>query len=153
MSTVQVDQTLVGVDAARLPWTMDGGPIRAALAEHCGDDVPGEKLAQPDDPVALRAQLRAVAPTLAELTDRVRCAFDEDQACAVVIPEMGLAEFDDDHRRKGMYAFAALLGDPLAITRAKRWYGTCGTEATKMGCGPVTPPPAEPPATTPTPGI
>ena len=116
MSAIQAEQGLVGVSAAgqRLGWSLEGRAIWAALAEHCGGEVLGEKLVEPDDPAALRAQLRTVAPTLCALTDRVRRAFDEDRACAVIIPEVGLVEFDDDHRRKGMYALAALLGDPLA---------------------------------------
>lgn len=97
-----------------LCWSSELGAIREALVEHCGGDVAGERWAEPDDPAALRARLRTVAPTLAEFTDRLRRAFDTDQACAVVIPQLGLAEFGDDQRRAGMYAVAALLGDPLA---------------------------------------
>jgi len=93
---------------------MEGGPIRAALVDHYGSDVSGEALSPPPDPDGLRARLREVAPQLATLTDRVRRAFDEDQACAVMVPELGLGGLGIDDQRKGVFAFAVLLGDPTA---------------------------------------
>ena len=98
----------------RLWWAVEGDPIRAALVHHFGTDVPGEALTPPLDPVALRARLREVAPQLTTLTDRIRRAFDNDQACAVMVPELGLSRLGTDDQRKGVLALAVLLGDPTA---------------------------------------
>jgi alpha-ketoglutarate-dependent taurine dioxygenase len=96
-------------------WAAESGAIRAALTQHFGAEIPGEALPQPDNPAALRAQLRAAAPTLAALTDRVRAAFDgAARACAVLVPRLGLAGVPVDEQRKGVYAVAALLGDVTA---------------------------------------
>jgi alpha-ketoglutarate-dependent taurine dioxygenase len=93
------------------------------LATHCAPDrhpnsspkeIAGDQLVEADDPETLRSRLREVAPQLAVFTDRVRRAFDEQRACAVVVPEVGLAELDDNRRRQGMCAFAALLGNVIA---------------------------------------
>jgi alpha-ketoglutarate-dependent taurine dioxygenase len=62
----------------------------------------------------LRGRLQTVAPRLARLTDRIRAAFDEDEACAVVVSGLGLAGLELDHQRKGVFALAALLGDLTA---------------------------------------
>jgi hypothetical protein len=105
------------VERGRPAWPLEVAGVEAALAEHRGGGdgrATGGPLLEPDRPDALRAGLRAVAPTLAELADRVRAAFDDEHACAVVVPAGGLAGFDDDRRRTGAYALAALLGDPMA---------------------------------------
>lgn len=88
--------------------------IRAALADHYGNDVAGDALGPPPDAAGLRARLREVAPRLTALTQRIRWAFDKDQACAVLIPELGLGDRGIDDKRKGVFALAALLGDPTA---------------------------------------
>jgi alpha-ketoglutarate-dependent taurine dioxygenase len=93
-------------------WVTEGAAIRAALVDHYGPDVAGEALTPPRDPAALRARLRDVAPRLTALTDRIRSAFDDDQACAVMVPELGLGELGIDDKRKGVFALAVLLGDP-----------------------------------------
>jgi alpha-ketoglutarate-dependent taurine dioxygenase len=95
-------------------WARESAPFRAALVEHYGREVAGDALTPPPDPAALRARLRTVAPRLARLTDRIRSAFDEEQACAVVVPGLGLAGVELDHQRKGVFGLAALLGDLTA---------------------------------------
>jgi alpha-ketoglutarate-dependent taurine dioxygenase len=121
MSAIRSFQSVieVAVDEQRW-WRWEASAIRAALATHCApahhsgsviDEVPGDELVEVHDPAALRTLLRAVAPQLSAFTDRVRRAFDEQRACAVVIPEVSLAEFDDNGRRQGMCGFAALLGN------------------------------------------
>src|ERR1700754_1264804 len=88
--------------------------IRTALADHYGSDVAGEALGPPPDPTALRARLHEAAPQLTALTQRIRWAFDNDHACAVLLPELGLGGLGVDDKRKGVFALAALLGDPTA---------------------------------------
>jgi alpha-ketoglutarate-dependent taurine dioxygenase len=95
-------------------WSREGTAIQATLAEHCGGDVPGNQLVESNDPATLRAKLQIAAPLLTALTYRVRDAFAHGEACAIIINAMGLVRFSDDERRKAMYAFSALLGDPLA---------------------------------------
>jgi alpha-ketoglutarate-dependent taurine dioxygenase len=95
-------------------WPTEKDLIRSALAADYGGDVAGEALTPPRDPAALRARLREVAPRLTALTDRIRWAFDNDQACAVMIPELGLGEAGVDDKRKAVFALAVLLGDPTA---------------------------------------
>jgi alpha-ketoglutarate-dependent taurine dioxygenase len=95
-------------------WAAEMAPIRAALIDHYGSDVPGEALPPPRHPAGLRARLREVAPQLTALTDRIRRAFADDRACAVLIPELGLGGRDIDDKRKGVFALAVLLGDPTA---------------------------------------
>jgi hypothetical protein len=95
-------------------WATEMAPIRAALIDPYGSDVPGEALPPPRDPAGLRARLREVAPQLTALTDRIRRAFADDRACAVLIPELGLGGRDIDDKRKGVFALAVLLGDPTA---------------------------------------
>jgi alpha-ketoglutarate-dependent taurine dioxygenase len=95
-------------------WTRERDAIRALLVEHFGAELAGAKLPESPDPSTLRSRLREVAPRLAAFTDRVRAAFDSDGACAVLIPSVGLAGVEVDERRKGMYAFSALLGDVMA---------------------------------------
>jgi hypothetical protein len=102
------------VNDERSWWAMEGDPIRAVLAEHYGRDVAGEALTPPHDPAGLRARLREVAPQLTALADRIRRAFDNDQACAVMVPELGLGRLGIDDKRKGVFALAMLLGDPTA---------------------------------------
>ena len=102
------------VDDERSWWELEKDGIGAALAEHYGGEIAGEALTPPRDPVALRARLREVAPRLTALTDRIRSAFDDDQAAAVMIPELGLGEAGVDGKRKGAFALAVLLGDPTA---------------------------------------
>jgi hypothetical protein len=95
-------------------WATERDAIRAALVDHYGADVAGEALTPPHDPAALRARLREVAPRLTELTDRIRSAFDVDEACAVMLPELGLSELGIDDKRRCVFALAVLLGDPTA---------------------------------------
>jgi hypothetical protein len=102
------------VDDERSWWDTEKDGIRAALVDHYGGDVAGEALAPPRDPAALRARLREVAPRLATLTDRIRWAFDHDEASGVMIPELGLGEAGLDDKRKGAFALAVLLGDSTA---------------------------------------
>ena len=98
----------------RSVWATERDAIKATLVDHYGADVAGEALTPPHDPAALRARLREVAPRLAELTDRIRSTFDVDEACAVMVPELGLRELGIDDKRKCVFALAALLGDPTA---------------------------------------
>jgi hypothetical protein len=116
MSTAMSTTSIVELDIAgeRSWWATEKDGILAALSDHYGGDVAGEDLAPPRDPAALRARLREVAPRLAALTDRIRRAFDHDQAAGVLIPELGLGEADLDGKRKGAFALAVLLGDPTA---------------------------------------
>jgi Taurine catabolism dioxygenase TauD, TfdA family len=116
MSTAIPPTSIVELDLAgeRSWWATERDRILAALIDHYGGDVDGDRLAPPRDPAALRARLREVAPRLAALTDRIRRAFDHDQAAAVLIPELGLGEADLDGKRKGAFALAVLLGDPTA---------------------------------------
>lgn len=102
------------VDNERSWWVVEEESIRAALIDHFGSDVAGEALTPPVDHAGLRARLREVAPQLTALTGRIRKAFDVDQACAVLLPELGLGELGIDARRKGVFALAVLLGDPTA---------------------------------------
>jgi alpha-ketoglutarate-dependent taurine dioxygenase len=95
-------------------WATEKDAIRATLVDHYGADVAGEALTPPHDPAALRARLREVAPRLTGLTDRIRSAFDVDEACAVMVPELGLRELGIDDKRKCVFALAVLLGDPTA---------------------------------------
>jgi hypothetical protein len=95
-------------------WATEKDAVRTALVDHYGADVAGEALIPPHDPAALRGRLREVAPRLTELTDRIRAAFDIDEACAVMLPELGLRELGIDDKRKGVFALAVLLGDPSA---------------------------------------
>ena len=101
-------------NGARAWWATEKDAIRTTLVDHYGADVAGEALTPPRDPAALRARLREVAPRLTELTDRIRSAFDVDEACAVLLPELGLRELGIDDKRKCVFALAALLGDPTA---------------------------------------
>jgi alpha-ketoglutarate-dependent taurine dioxygenase len=93
-------------------WATEFGPIRRTLVDHYGRELAGNALTPPPDPAALRARLRVAAPRLAELTDRIRAAFDDDQACAVLVPRLCLASVEVDDRRKAVFALATLLGDP-----------------------------------------
>jgi hypothetical protein len=95
-------------------WAAEGGAVRATLAEHYGADVSGAQLTPSADPDGLRAQLRRAAPRLAEFCNRVRCSFDQDKACAVLVPRLGLAGLDVDTQRQGVFALAALIGYPTA---------------------------------------
>jgi hypothetical protein len=104
----------VEVDNEQPWWALEGDGIRAALIEHYGSDVAGHALTPPRDASELRARLREAAPRLAELTDRIRHAFDVEGACAVLVPELGLREVDVDTKRKGVFALATLIGDPSA---------------------------------------
>jgi alpha-ketoglutarate-dependent taurine dioxygenase len=108
-SVVQLD-----MNSERSWWATGNEAITAALADHYGADVAAEALPPPRDPAGLRARLREVAPQLTALTDRIRRAFDDDRACAVLIPELGLGGLGIDEKRKGVFALAVLLGDPTA---------------------------------------
>jgi len=102
------------VDDERSWWELEKDGIGAALAEHYGGEIAAEALTPPRDPAALRARLRQAAPRLTALSDRIRRAFDDDQAAAVMIPELGLGEAGVDGKSKGAFALAVLLGDPTA---------------------------------------
>jgi hypothetical protein len=95
-------------------WATEEHAIRAALVDHYGPDIAGEALTPPHDPAGLRARVHEVAPQLAALTGRIRRAFDDDQACAVMVPELGLGDLGIDDQRTGVFALAVLLGDPTA---------------------------------------
>jgi alpha-ketoglutarate-dependent taurine dioxygenase len=95
-------------------WATEKDVIRSVLVDHYGADVAGEALTPPRDPSSLRARLREVAPQLTALTDRIRSAFDDDEACAVMVPELGLGDPGIDDKRKGVFVLAVLLGDPTA---------------------------------------
>jgi hypothetical protein len=116
MSTTNSIKSVVQLEVnnERSWWAMEGDAIRAALVDHYGSDVAGEALTPPHDPAGLRTRLREVAPQLTALTDRTRWAFDNHQACAVLIPELGLGGLTIDDKRKGVFALAVLLGDPTA---------------------------------------
>lgn len=101
-------------DNARKWWKPEKNAIRAALKEHYGRDIAPDVLPPPPDPAALRARLSEDAPRLTALTGRIRQAFDIDQACAVLIPKVGLGGLGLDDRRRGIFALAVLLGDPTA---------------------------------------
>jgi hypothetical protein len=104
----------LGANGERSWWATEKDAITAALVDDYGADVAGEALTPPCDPAALRARLREVAPRLTALTDRLRSAFDADEAGAVMVPELGLGELGIDDKRRGVFAFAVLLGDPTA---------------------------------------
>jgi hypothetical protein len=108
-SVVQLD-----VDDQRSWWDLEKGPIREALVDHYGSEIPGAALIPPRDPAALRARFQEAAPRLTALTDRIRRTFDEDQPAAVMIPKLGLGAAEVDEKRKGAFALAVLLGDPTA---------------------------------------
>jgi hypothetical protein len=95
-------------------WAAEGSTIRAVLRECYGTECSGAVLTPSSDPGGLRARLRAAAPMLAELTDRVREAFDAQHACTVLVPHLGLREVDVDTKRIGVFAFASLIGNPSA---------------------------------------
>jgi hypothetical protein len=116
MTTTAPSRSVVRFETSseRSWWATEMEAIRAALVDHYGADVAGEALTPPRDPTGLRTRLREVAPQLTVLTDRVRRAFNEDQVCAVLIPELGLGGLEIDDKRKGVFALAVLLGDPTA---------------------------------------
>jgi hypothetical protein len=95
-------------------WAQEGADIRSALDEHYGMPVRGDTVPPPPDPAMLRRRLRAAAPRLARLTAQIADAFDLDRACAVLVPGLSLAEQSIDDQRIGVFALAALLGDPTA---------------------------------------
>lgn len=95
-------------------WLDERAAIRVVLAEHYGCDLGGLELGEPRDPARLRLRLRAAAPGLGAVADRVRSAFRQDGACAVLVPSLGTAAGDLDQRRKALFALSALLGDPMA---------------------------------------
>ncbi|WP_331533561.1 TauD/TfdA family dioxygenase [Pseudonocardia sp.] len=104
----------VGIGNERLWWSKEGGQICAALVDHYGRDVSGSALGESADPAGLRSRLRRVAPGLSALCDRIRAAFDDEMAAAVLVPALGLAGVEVDQARKAVFALAALLGDPSA---------------------------------------
>jgi alpha-ketoglutarate-dependent taurine dioxygenase len=108
--TSVVEVTLT--DDQRDWWATEFDPIRRALVGHYGRELAGEALTPLSDPAALRARLRIAAPRLTELTDRIRAAFDDDKACAVLVPQLWLAGVEVDDQRKAVFALATLLGDP-----------------------------------------
>jgi Taurine catabolism dioxygenase TauD, TfdA family len=118
MTTTTSARSVVNLDAdgERSWWTAEGDAVRAALAAHHGAGVAPEALTPPRDPAALRARLRDGAPRLTALCDRIRAAFDSDEACAAVVPAVGLGEVGLDDKRRGVLALAVLLGNPTANT-------------------------------------
>lgn len=115
MSTVESLPSVVELDFNdQTWWAAERAPVRAALAEHYGADLDGSALTPPHNPAGLRGRLRVVAPQLTAFTDRVREAFDVEQACAVLIPNLGLTEAGIDDKRKAVFVLAALLGDVTA---------------------------------------
>ena len=104
----------VRVGNERLWWSKEKVSICAALVDHYGSDLSGSALTEPADPAGLRCRLRQVAPRLTALCDRVRAAFDDDEAAAVLVPALGLGGIEVDQMRKAIFALAALLGDPSA---------------------------------------
>lgn len=111
-STMVTSVMQVGVEQEHSWWDIEKDQIRAALAVHHGDDLAGSTLGAPPHPATLRGQLRRVAPRLSAVCDRVRTAFDTDQAAAVLIPRLGLAAAEVDQQRIAVFALAAVLGDP-----------------------------------------
>jgi alpha-ketoglutarate-dependent taurine dioxygenase len=90
-------------------WAIESAQVAATLAEHYGAGVTGSALTPPAVPADLRAKLRASAPGLTSLTDRIQAEFDNG-ACGIFVPRLGLAGLDVDERRKSVFALAALLG-------------------------------------------
>jgi hypothetical protein len=84
--------------------------IETVLAGYYGPGVAGTGLSPPDEPVELRARLRAAAPRLAAISDIIRGRFDRG-AGGVLIPQLGLLGLEVDQRRKAVFALSVLLGD------------------------------------------
>lgn len=117
MSTVEAASSVVEVDLDPETtdwWAREGVPIRRVLVDHYGEQVRGEVITPPRDPGVLRGRLRAAAPRLARLAERIATTFQRDQACAVLVSRLGLAERELDDRRVGVFSLAAVLGDPTA---------------------------------------
>jgi alpha-ketoglutarate-dependent taurine dioxygenase len=97
-------------------WEKERDDIRAVLVEHFGGYRGGGELPESPDPEGLRWRLRDAAPRLSALTDRIHDAFESKQACAVLVPKLGVtdSETDVDEQRRALYAFSALLGDVMA---------------------------------------
>lgn len=112
---IQIADAVAEVDAGAQVgwWAQEADAICDAIGECCGGDLPGSALPEPSDPAKLRSRLRAVAPMLSALTDRIQVAFD-NQACAVVVPSVGVVDLDEEQRRTALYAFAAIQGDVMA---------------------------------------
>lgn len=92
------------------PLATDLALVGPVLEEFYGPGALGESLTVPADHAGLRDRLRTAAPRLAELAERVRRTFAED-ACAILVHDLGLAQLDIDEQRKAMFAFAVLMGD------------------------------------------
>jgi len=90
-------------------WEIESSGVAATLAEYYGAGVTGSALSPPVDPADLRAKLRASAPGLTSLTDRIQSEFDNG-ACGIFVSRLGLAGLEVDQRRKSVFALAALLG-------------------------------------------
>lgn len=115
VSTAPTSVVEMQLDTTQRPWwSREAEPILAALGEHFAGDPAGSALPEPGDPAGLRARLRHVAPRLGALTARIRAAFDQAHAAAVVIPRLGLGGVEVDQQRKAVFALAALLGNPSA---------------------------------------
>ncbi|GAA5156191.1 hypothetical protein GCM10023321_31450 [Pseudonocardia eucalypti] len=110
-----VEQSLVEVEAGDeiIWWESEGTAVRAALNEHFGAEIPGGELPESPDPAAMRAQLRAAAPRLTAIMDRVSAAF-ADGAASVLVPSLGVAGADPEDQRTALYTVAAMLGDVMA---------------------------------------
>lgn len=114
MPVSETINSVIEIRDDRVWWPTEKGAILATIADHYGGDVAGSALTEPADPVSLRFALRRAAPDLAGLADRIRSAFDDDGACAVLVPRLGLAGLEVDTQRKVVFALAAMLGDPSA---------------------------------------
>lgn len=66
-------------------WAHEQDAVSSVLADHYGREVSGLELTEPRDP----ADLRAAAPRLTAISNRIQAAFEQDQACAVVVPSLG----------------------------------------------------------------
>jgi alpha-ketoglutarate-dependent taurine dioxygenase len=95
-------------------WRTEGNAIQDVLGDHFGSGTSAAEYTATTAVTRLRSELRVAAPRLTGLADRLRTAFDVNDACAVLIPRLGLAEAGLEAQRKGVFALAALLGTPTA---------------------------------------
>lgn len=91
-------------------WMIESDSVDAVLTDYYGADVTGAALIPPRDPDDLRSRLRLAAPQLSAIADEIRRSF-ETGACGVLVPRLGLAEFDLNRRRMSVFALAALVGN------------------------------------------
>ncbi|NMM25702.1 MAG: TauD/TfdA family dioxygenase [Glaciimonas sp.] len=72
----------------------------------------------PDIP-SLRDDLRSVAPSLADFTDRLESHISAG-GCGAFVPELCLSDFDDNTRACLVYALAVCIGDPTQTDHKNR---------------------------------